>query len=161
MISPEILRQYAFFDQLNETQLKCLSETSQEESVAAGTFLFHNGDELNHFYLVIKGEFEIILEAPKLEVEYDTHGQPSQLQIEQVILSSVGSGNIIGWSGLVAPYRATSGGRARVLSQIISFDCKKLLQCFENDCSFGFYMIQTAAQAIGKRIQDIYKGGGL
>lgn len=159
MISPETLRQYPFFTQLNEEQIKCLVDVSHEETAEAGDFLFHSDDDLIHFYMVIEGEFEIIFEVPKLEVDYENLGQPSRLKIENVVFSKVSPGDILGWSGLVSPFKATSGCRAKSSSKIIAFNCKKLLQCFENDCQFGFYMIQTAAQVIGKRLHAIYKGG--
>jgi CRP/FNR family cyclic AMP-dependent transcriptional regulator len=159
MASPETLRQYPIFVQLNDDQVKYLIEVSHEQTAEAGQFLFHKGDQLSHFYLVLEGVIEVIFELPKIEVEYTTPGQPGQLRTEYVILSVVGKGDILGWSGLVPPFIATSGGRAKSACRIIAFDCKKLLKCFDQDCNFGYLMIQSAAQVISKRLHDIRKGG--
>ncbi len=159
MFSSEKLQQIPYFSKLNEEQVECLLGASLLRTANRGEFLFHRGDFLHHFYLVETGEFEIIFESPKLSVEYESHGQPSQLETEQVRLSRVAPGQIMGWSGLVPPHQATSGGRALQTSKIIAFDCQKLLQYFEQDCNFGFLMMQTAALVIGLRLQDIYKGG--
>ena len=158
MTSFETLQQHKIFSQLNNDQIDCLIENSHEESVDSGQFLFHKGDELSHFYLVVDGTVEVILELPKIEVEYNTPGQPSQLQTENVILSVVSEGEILGWSGLVPPFIATSGGRAKSACNLIAFDCKKLLECFEEDCNFGYYMLQTAAQTVSNRLHDVHKG---
>ena len=158
MITASTLRQHPSFAQLNDEQITCLVSVSHQVTIHAGDFIFHKGDELNHFYLVLDGDFEIIFETPKLEVEYEFHGQPSQLKMEYVVLSKVRSGEITGWSALVPPYLATAGCRAKQGGTLIAFDCQKLFECFEKDCRFGFYMIQTAAQVIGKRLGDIYKG---
>jgi CRP-like cAMP-binding protein len=159
MITHETLRQYSFFAHLNAEQLKCLTDYSQVESLQAGDFLFHRNNELSYFYLVIEGGFEVIFETQFLSVEYETTGQPGELQNEIIILSQVGEGEILGWSGLVKPFKATSCVRTKTTSKVIAFDCKKLLACFDIDRKFGFFMIHAAAQVIGKRIHDIYKGG--
>jgi CRP-like cAMP-binding protein len=158
MISPETLRQNPYFAQLSEEQLNCLIEHSHEVTAKAGEFLFHRDDDLSYFYLVLEGEFEVIFEALKLNVAYETYRQPSELQREVVVLSVVKTGEILAWSGLVKPYKATSCVRAKTSARLMAFDCKKLLACFEQDCRFGFFMIHAAAQVIGKRLQDIYKG---
>ena len=159
MIISETLRQFSVFDKLNEEQMDCLKEVSTEISAEPGQFLFHKGDELTHFYLVAEGVVEVIIELPKLEVEYKTPGQPSYLTTENIILSVIKKGEIFGWSGLVPPFKATSGARVQLGCKLITFDCKKLLECFEEDCGFGYYMIQAAAQVIGKRLHDLHKGG--
>lgn len=158
MNAASTLQKHPSFSQLSKDQIECLVNVSQTMTVKAGEIIFHKGDELSHFYLVQNGEFEIIFEIPKLEVEYEFHGQPSQLRTEQVVLSVVKPGEITGWSALVPPHQATAGCRARYDGRLIAFDCQKLFECFEKDCQFGFYMIQTAAQVIGKRLGDMYKG---
>jgi CRP-like cAMP-binding protein len=159
MISSENLRGYSHFAQLHDEQLSCLLESSHLVSVKAGDFLFHRDDELFFFYLVLEGEFEVIFESSKFNAAYATHRQPSELKNEIVVLSTIGAGEILGWSGLVRPFKATSCVLAKVSGRVMAFDCKKLLDCFEKDCEFGFYMIHSAALVIGKRLQDIYKGG--
>ncbi len=160
MISTQELRRFPAFAPLNPEQIRNLITTAESKSVTQGEYLFHEGETLTHFYLVLDGSFEILLESPKLDIEYDIHGQPGHLRDEMVHLSTVGPGEILGWSGLVPPHKATSGSRAQSPSLVVAFDCKALLRYFQADCRFGYYMLQTAAQVIGKRLQDIHKGGG-
>jgi CRP-like cAMP-binding protein len=159
MIAHETLRQHSFFNNLNDEQLKCLIESSHVYSPKAGEFLFHRDDELEFFYLVTEGEFEVIFETQILRVEYEKTGQPSELENQIIVLSKIKPGDIFGWSGLVKPFKATSCVRAIAASKVIAFNCKRILTCFDKDKKFGFFMIHAAAQVIGKRIHDIYKGG--
>jgi CRP-like cAMP-binding protein len=159
MITPEILQQHPYFKKLNIDQAKCLVENSHSETVKAGDFLFHKGDELVYFYLVIKGEIEIVNETPMFSAANSYLGKPDDLHQEILVLSVVKPGEFLGWSGLVRPHLATSCVRAKKDSNLIAFSCKELLNCFEEDCELGYYMLLTAASVIGKRLHDVYQGG--
>ena len=158
MISAETLRKHPAFSHLSNSQLQCLADVSKVITVEPGEFLFHKGDEIHNFFLVIEGLFEVVFETPKLVIEYEQYGQPSRMEKIHTVIGTIPPGDFLGWSGLVHPFNATSGIRSKGSGRLISFDCKKLLDCFEKDCEFGFYMIQNAAQVIGKRLNDIYKG---
>ena len=156
MVSVEILRQYSFFAKLSEEQLEILANASGGETVKDGDYVCKLGEKLDHFFLVLEGSMEVLFELPKLKVEYKSPGQTTQLQTESVRIGNLGPGDICGWSGLVPPHISTSSVRAVSPCKIIRFNSKKLLDAFDDDCRFGFIMIQSAAQAIGKRIQAIY-----
>ncbi|MEJ2263225.1 MAG: hypothetical protein P8X95_07250, partial [Anaerolineales bacterium] len=64
-------------------------------------------------------------------------------------------GDLFGWSGLVSPHKATASAKALDACLVLSFDCKELFKVFEEDCRFGYLMIQKAAQVIGERLRDI------
>jgi len=156
MIITKVLQQFPFFASLKEEQLTFLVQYAREEWVEAGHFIFEIGKELDHFYLILEGSIEIIFDLPKVSVDIDTFRHPTHLHNEFVTIGTIGPGDIFGWSGLVPPYIATSSVRTITFCKIITFDSKKLLKVFEDDCNLGFLMIQAAAQAIGKRLQAIY-----
>jgi len=156
MISSETLRQYPFFGKISEEQIAVLISAAREEIKEKGQLVCAIGEKLDNFFLVLDGNLEILFELPHLDVDYFSTGQPTQLNTELVIIGHLGPGDICGWSGLVPPFISTSSVRASTKCKIIAFDCSILLKAFENDCNLGFYMIQAAAQAIGKRLQIIY-----
>ena len=158
MISAETLKKHPEFSKLNNHQLRSLADASVVETVNPGQFIFHKGEKIHKFYLVIKGEFEIIFETPNVVVEYETHGQPSYLIMTNSVIGTIKPGDFAGWSGLVSPFIATSGVRAKNGGTLLSFDCRKLLKCFESDCEFGFHIYQTVSHVICKRLKDIYQG---
>ena len=156
MVSAKTLQQFPFFAHLNEEQLLILMNVAREDTAEEGQFVCEIGKKLDHFFLIISGEMEVLFELPKIHVEYESFGQPSQLKNEFISIGTIGPGDICGWSALVPPHIATSSVRSLTSASIISFDTTELLKYFEDDCRFGFFMFQAAAQAIGKRLQAIY-----
>jgi CRP/FNR family transcriptional regulator, cyclic AMP receptor protein len=142
MISPELLRRYPHFAGLSSDQLVTLARAAQEESVAAGEFVFHEGDALDRIYIVIEGEAAVLVDLPG--------------KSREVILSTVGPGEVFAWSGLVPPHQATSSVRAMTPCRVMAFDCKQLLAEFDEDYALGYLMMQRLAQVMRDRIQDMH-----
>lgn len=157
MVSTEALQQIPFFRRLNDEQLQYMVDVASENTLAAGQYLCRIYEKLDHFFLISKGEMEVLFETRKIQVDYNTPGHPPHLRKEFVKITQLGPGDICGWSGLVPPHISTSSVRALTSSTIITFNSIELLQIFERDCKFGFYMFQVAAQAIGKRLKAIYQ----
>ena len=156
MISPELIRRYSFFGGLDYSQVVTVAQVADEISVPAGHYFFHEGDELNHFYLAVEGEVGVVIDLPKPGVSYRlsellTH----QIQTNDVIVIAIGPGEIFGWSALVPPHNATSSGKALTSCRVITFDCQQLRQSFEEDYQFGYLMTQKAAQVIRSRLRQL------
>ncbi len=156
MVSTEILRNYPFFSRLSEEQLVTLVSCARFDTIEGGQFVCRIGEKLDYFFLIVEGELDVLIKFLHFKVEYETTGQPTQLEIQNIKIGQITAGDICGWSALVPPYIATSSIRTSTICKIISFDTTALLKLFNEDCNLGFYMIQTAAQVIGKRLQDIY-----
>jgi CRP/FNR family cyclic AMP-dependent transcriptional regulator len=156
MVSPELIRRYPFFAGLSEDQIMTLAKLAEEISVEAGHHFFHEGDDLEYFYLVVKGAVAITMELPERGVQHKIAEQfLRELKTRDVVISTVGTGDLFGWSGLVSPHKATASAKALDACLVLSFDCKELFKVFEEDCRFGYLMIQKAAQVIGERLRDI------
>jgi len=156
MITTKTLHQNSFFSKLNEEQLNYLLSVAHEENVKQGEFVCKINKKLDHFFLVLTGKMEVLFEVPKILAHYDSPGKPAQLENEFVSIAQLNPGEICGWSALVPPHISTSSVKAITPSTIISFDSKELLLVFEEDCKFGYFMLQAAAQAIGKRLRAVY-----
>ena len=156
MISPELVRRYPFFAGLSDDQIVTLANVGQEIKAAAGEYLFHEGDVLNGFYLVSEGEVAIMLEVPDQEVQQSVAGQlTGELQTKGVVMSTIGPGEVLAWSALVPPRESTASAQATKPTQLLLFDCQKLLKVFEEDCRFGYIMMQKMAQVVRQRLQDM------
>jgi len=141
MISPEVLRRYPYFAGLSADQMVTVANTAEEISAPAGHVFFHEGDVLNHLYIVLEGEVAILIELPT--------------QNKQAVTSTVGPGEVFAWSALVPPYQATAGVKALSVSRVLSFDCRALRKAFEQDCQLGYNMMQMLAQVIRDRLRDL------
>ena len=156
MVSPELLRRYPFFAGLGRVQLKTLSKISDEISAEADFHFFEEEDLLSHFYLLLEGAVAIIFKLPDREVKHKISEQFARdMATKDVTVSTVGSGDVFGWSGLVPPYRATAGAKALTQCRVIAIESEALRDIFEDDSQFGYLMSQKAAQVIRDRLRDL------
>jgi CRP-like cAMP-binding protein len=156
MVSPELIRRYPFFSGLDYDHVVKLANVADEQTVEAGQYIFHEGDELENFYLILEGAVAIILEVPDRDVEQQLSGQlTGKLKTKDVITSTVGTGDVFGWSGLIPPHKSTAGAKAITPCRVVAFNCEELWQIFEEDCRFGYIMTQKGAQVIRERLRDM------
>jgi CRP-like cAMP-binding protein len=156
MISPEVIRRYPFFAGLSHDRLVTLAKVAEEMDVAADHYFFHEGDQLDRLYLVMAGAVAIVAEVPTQDVAHKLSDQfTGELQTNEVVLSAIGPGEVFAWSALVPPHQATTSGKATTPSRVIVFDCIELLRIFEDDCGFGYQMIQKIAQVVRDRLRDM------
>jgi CRP-like cAMP-binding protein len=156
MISPELLRRYPFFAGLSHDQIVTLAKVADEVSVDTEHYFFHEGDDLTGLHLVVEGAVAIVIEVPDQSVEQKVSGQlTGELQTSDVVISAVGPGEVFGWSALVPPHQATTSAKATTPCRVVTFNGPELLQTFEDDCRFGYVMIQKMAQVVRDRLRDL------
>lgn len=156
MVSTELLRRFPFFAGLNKDQMETLAKISDEVTTEPNHYFFHEDDELSHVYLILEGSAAMIFRLPKRNVRHTISEQFSrELQSEDVIVATLGLGDVFGWSGLVPPFKATAGAKALTDCKVIAIQSKELLKIFEEDYRFGFLMTQKAAQVIRDRLRDL------
>jgi len=156
MVSPELLRRYPFFGGLSHDHIVSLARISEELKVDEGHYFFHEEDELSHFFIALEGAIAIVFELPEKDVKHKISEQfLRDLKTRDVIVSTVGSGDVFGWSGIVPPFKATAGAKAITPCKVIAIKSAELREIFEEDLRFGFVMTQKAAQVIRDRLRDI------
>ncbi len=155
MVSPELLRRYPLFAGLSYQEIVTLAELADEVTVETGHYFFHEGDDLHTFHLVMEGAVAIVMEVPAPGVEHTLSEQfTRQFRTKDIVISTIGPGEVFGWSGLVPPHKATAGAKAMTPCRVITFSCPELLRTFEEDCRFGYLMMQKTAQIIRERLRD-------
>jgi CRP-like cAMP-binding protein len=156
MISVELLRRYPFFAGLSHDQLATLARVANEKSVESESYFFQEGDELDCFYIVVEGSAAVVIEVPDREVEQKLSGQlTGELKTKDVVISAVGPGEVFAWSALVPPHEAMAGVKATTPCRVIAFDAKELQTAFEDDCVFGYLMMQKVAQVVRDRLHGM------
>lgn len=155
MVSPELIRRYPFFAGLSMDQIKVLAEAAEDETVEAGHYFFHEGEELPCFCIALEGAIAIVIELPERGVEHKLSEQlAGEYQTKEVVISTVGPGEAFAWSALVPPHKATAGVKATTRARVIHFRADKLRAAFEEDCGFGYLMMRKVAQVIRDRLRD-------
>lgn len=103
MVSPELIRRYPFFAGLKHANIVTLADAASEQVVEPNHVFFREGEMLQQFFLLLEGALAIVIELP------DSHeAQPvsdqllGTLHTEDVVVSTIGPGEVFGWSGLRA-----------------------------------------------------------
>jgi CRP-like cAMP-binding protein len=141
MVSPELLRRYPFFSGLNLDHILTLAMAAEEVEAPPGHYFHHEGDDLKNLFLILEGEVNVITRLPQ--------------KGKEVVLSTMGVGDVFGWSSLVPPHSATAGAKSETPCRVVVFDRDELLQKFEEDCRFGYVMMLKVAQLVRERLNDL------
>lgn len=138
MVSLELIRRYPFFAGLSREQMTILTKAGSEEKVEAGHFFLHEKDETPYLYLVVAGKVSAVIELPGRDKE--------------IVIGTIGSGDVFAWSALVPPHTATASVKAIEPCHVIAIDCRQLLEAFEDNPRFGYLMMTKAAQVTRDRV---------
>ncbi len=156
MISAELIRRFPFFAGLDLEQINKLAKLGTEEIVEEGYYFFHEDDKLEKFFISLEGAVGIVYEVPERDVEHKVADQfARKLKTKDIVISTVGPGEMFGWAGLIPPHKARATAKALAPCRVIAFDAAELVKDFETDCGFGYVMTQKAAQVIGQRLRDL------
>lgn len=118
MISPEILRRYPYFSAAQDADLRELAMLCEEESVAAGTIMYREGDLADKLYVLVEGE---------VDIQY-TLGSGELRTVDTLV-----PGELMLWSALVEPYKSTAVVTTRQDSKMIALDAAKLRKFCESN----------------------------
>ena len=154
MVSPELIRRYPFFADLSAEQIAILAQAADEMAVETEQYFFHEGDELDRFYIIVEGKVGILVDLPDPDVSQPVSRQlTGNLITKEVVVTTVEPGEMFAWSALVPPHQASSSGKALTPCRVISFDCQELRKSFEENTSFGYLMMLKATLVIRERLR--------
>jgi CRP-like cAMP-binding protein len=156
MVSPELIRRYPFFANLSMEQIVTLAQAADELEVPPEHYFFRVQEELDHFYVVLEGQVGIQVNLTDERVSHSLSQQlTGDLKTREVVVTKIGPGEVFAWSALVPPHTATSSGKALTQCRVIAFGCRELRPILEEDCQFGYMMLQKATQVIRDRMRDL------
>ncbi len=132
-----ILAEHPFFSGWDPRYFQLAVGCAANVRFNAGELLFREGQEANTFYLIRAGRVA-------LEVYFPGRGS--------VPLETVGSGEMLGWSWLIPPYRWGFDARALEMTRAIAFDGKCLRGKCEQDHEMGYDLVKRVASSLGQRL---------
>ena len=138
MISPEQLRRYPYFADVNEDALKEVAMIADEVAAEGGKTLYCEGDRADAMFILVDGE---------VDVKY-TLGNGEQRTIDTLV-----AGDLLVWSTLVEPYRCTATGSTRKASKLISINGPKLRELCEKNHDLGYRMLISITQLLAARLE--------
>jgi CRP/FNR family transcriptional regulator, cyclic AMP receptor protein len=134
----DLLAEAPFFAGLRPEQLGLIAGCGQNLRVAAGEFLFGEGEAAERFFLIREGGVALEVHAP---------GR-GPLRIE-----TLGAGELVGWSWLFPPYRWQFDGRAIAPCALIAFDGLCLREKCDADHELGYQLMRRFAVSAIERLQ--------
>jgi CRP/FNR family cyclic AMP-dependent transcriptional regulator len=141
MIVSGILRKNLFFAGLGDEELESLSAIACEISFQSGDLIFDEGDSAHMLYLLLDGWVDIV-------VEINDH-QDSR---RQLVVTTLSSGNMFGWSAVVEPYVYTTSAVCASPVKAIGFSKIDLQSLFETNQRLYYVIITRICQIIASRL---------
>ncbi|MBN2131644.1 MAG: cyclic nucleotide-binding domain-containing protein [Sedimentisphaerales bacterium] len=138
MISPEVLRRYAYFAPIAEESLKQIAMLAEERVVPAGTVMFYEHDPANTLYVILKGE---------VDIKY-TLGSGEMVTVDTLI-----DGDLLVWSALVEPHRTSGVGTTTRETRLAAIDAAGLRHLCYEDPQLGFRLMSEIASLLADRLE--------
>jgi CRP/FNR family transcriptional regulator, cyclic AMP receptor protein len=133
-----ILVEHPIFQGMHEEHLKLLVGCASNVVFEAGKFIFREGEDANQFYLIRHGKVALEVFAPERG---------------SITIQTLGEGEVVGWSWLVAPYRWRADARVIELTRAIALDGKCLREKSEKDCCLGYELLKRFSQVMVEHLQ--------
>lgn len=134
----QLLAEHPFCQGMEKGHLELLVGCASNVRFEAGQYLFRQGEEANHFYLIRHGKAAIEIHAPEQGA---------------MILQTAGEGDVVGWSWIVPPHRWTFDARAVELTRAIALSGECLRRKCEEDHDLGYALFKRFAQVMAKRME--------
>jgi CRP-like cAMP-binding protein len=133
----QYLPDHPFFAGLDPKALGVLSGCATNVSFAPGEYLFREGKPASQFYMIRRGRVA-------LEVHSPASGT--------MTVDTADSGDVVGWSWLVAPYSWLFDARAVEATGAVAFDGTCLREKCDQDPKLGYELMKLVTQVMFSRL---------
>ncbi len=137
MISPEQLRRFPYFSGVSDESLKQIAMLSDEKDLAANEEVFADEATMEYLYIITRGEVDI-------QCVFDGGGRK--------VVDTLVPGELLSWSALVEPYKATAAAVATKPGALITIEAAGLRALMEKDHTLGFILMTEVAKAVSHRL---------
>lgn len=134
----DLIQEHPFFAGLDAAFLDTIAGCASNIHFAAGDYLFHEGGPADYFYLLRSGRVRLETVVP---------GRAP------VVLETIQTGEVIGWSWLFPPYLWQFDAVAADAVRATAFDGKCLRGKGEENHHLGYELALRSAQIMMQRLQ--------
>ncbi len=146
-----VLKDHPFLKGLDDDTIREMAKISTAMRFAEGEKIFDEGEVHRKLYLIIYGHVALYFHIPaRGEFRFET----------------IGSGEVLGWSSLLEPFRKTSGAVAVKDTLAIALDSEKLQRMMDRDPQLGYTLYRKIVMVVAERLRatrirliDIYGSG--
>lgn len=115
-----------------------LASIGRMRNAAASETLLNEGDPTDSMAIVVEGRISLRLRVPE-------RGNVTILTVEP--------GDVVGWSALVPPYRATSTAVALERARLVAFEGPDLRRLFDNNQALALKIYPMVLRAVARRLE--------
>lgn len=135
------------FQNISKEKMLVLYRITRETRLTPGSYLFHEGDTATDFYLVLKGELDILKhkEGTKFGHGYSDHEHSHAI-------AKLKEGHMVGEMGLIDSEPRSASVRAATTTLLLSISYGELSQLAERDATFS-QIYQQVARNITQRLR--------
>ncbi len=131
------------FEQLERSELEQVARLAKLKKVKAGEPIDLQGEPASKFYVLVSGRLGVIL-----TLDFGVVNQTYQI-------TTLGTGDMFAWSGLVGNPHYTAGSRAITDCSYLEFEVSELERLFVEDPRLGYVMMRLVAQTIASRLRHM------
>ena len=138
----ERLQSNELFEALTEDELSTLSPLCSEFVAAEDATIFAEGRNSSRVYVITEGQIAL---QRAIRVPHATRSRRTTVALCR-------TGDVVGWSALVEPYRYTLSAVAWDSSRLISIDAKMLRKALDMYPEMGFKVMKSLSGVMGRRL---------
>lgn len=127
------------FAGLDQPHLEFIAGCARNERYEAGQMLLREGEPADKFFLIRRG---------MVSLEIDSPGRGA------LMIETLETDDVVGWSWLFAPYRWAMDGRAIGHCSVVAFDGACLRAKCESDHTLGYYLMKGFAANLLDHLQS-------
>jgi CRP-like cAMP-binding protein len=132
-----LLTAHPFFRGLAPGDIQFLTGCAKNARFEAGQVIFREGEDADQFYLIRDG---------RVALEVFTPGRGS------APILTLGTGDVLGWSWLVPPYKWRFDARAIETTRAFALDGKCLREKCDQDPRLGYELLKRVAAVMAERL---------
>lgn len=136
-----IIEKHPFLEGLSPDLIAELTGCAKNRRYEAGEYLTREGEAAEHFFLLRGGRVALRVYA---------------LSAGPLTIQTVGNGEMVGWSWLVAPHRYRFDAQALEPITAIEFDGRCLREKCETNPALGYELFKRVSVALHKRIDAMH-----
>jgi len=133
-----IIAEHPFCSGLETYYIDLLATCASHVRFEKDHHIFREGGEASQFYLIRDGKLALEMVSP---------------QRPPLIVETVGAGEVLGWSWLVAPHRWHFGARAIEPVRAIAVDAACLRTKCEKNPHLGYQLLKRTVEIVGQRLE--------
>lgn len=132
-----LLQAHPFFAGMSRAICATLAECAHGERFREGDYVFREGSPANRLYLILEGGVSLEARAPGHD---------------PIVIDTLGDGDVLGVSWLVAPYQWAYDARVIRPTRLIAMNAACLRGKYDNDPALAFELFQRYIPIMADRL---------